>query len=252
MESKNNIMPNENPDDPNKEEALDIEGDELDKALDDILDDKKEEDDNDEGKETKTKEGDFYKKVVNREFTSEEEYDKFVLETYNTNSRFAGEIKKLGGDPKGTTEVKKEEIKEEKIEVKKEEKKEKTAEELYYQNESVKFKKQFSEANDYSDDIEFLVRKKRADINGEPSYALALAKALISDGKKPSQRLINRIKLERGDDAEQPVTSAKKIMKSGSANRAPVSPGQETYSSDELGDASDFANQVALGKIQTL
>lgn len=253
-------MSGEKNENPNEELEFD---DNANDDLDEILDEKNEkeeeknEDDEEESEEEKNKNKEeknevnkFFKKVGNREFTSEKDYDKFVQDTYNTNSRFAGEIKKLGGNPKQLSKALDNAEKKTEVDNKAEDKKEDLSdEERYYRIEAVRFNKQFSEAKEYKDEMQVFIRKGRANINGEPSYALALAKALRADGKQIPQRLITRIKAERGDDddSKDNRTISKKVMKSGGSNSNSGAAGQETYTDDDVESLSDFGNKIASG-----
>ncbi|MFA5151864.1 MAG: hypothetical protein WC554_04805 [Clostridia bacterium] len=263
-------MPGGKNENPNEEDSLEFDDtenyDDLDAVLNDDKDgeeedeeknkdNKKEEDDSSEKNKDKNKKDEendnkFFKKVGNREFTSEEEYDRFVLNTYNTNSQFAGEIKKLGGDPR---KLSKEQIKDNNDDNKndKEEKKVLSDEENYYRIESIRFTKQFPIAKEYKEEMQILIRKGRANIGDEPSFALALAKSLRADGKPIPSKLISKIRSEKGTDEEESNsrTASKKVMKSGGSNSN--SHGQESYSQEEKDSLSEFGDKIATGSISS-
>jgi len=223
--------------------------------LNDLFDDEKEDEDKDKDKDKKNGDDDdkksttFSKKVGNREFTSEKDYDDFVLKMYGTNGNLAGEVRRLGGDPKaiskGLDKINPDEKKEDKPNVTVH----KTAEESYYEIEAIKFSKQFPDAKEYADEMQIAIKKGKANINGEPSYALALARALRADGKEIPQKLITRIKAEKGDDESDSKTASKKIMKAGSRAGNAQSE-QRSYSRDDVQSASDFGNKIASGKLK--
>jgi hypothetical protein len=257
---------NDNPSD-NKEEVDNTENyDELDQILDDDKGDGGEKggDGSSEKNEDKNKKGEgeetqpFNKKVGNREFTSEEDYDAFVLRVNNINSSLSGEVKKLGGDPtkivKNVEAGKVEDEKESKEKTDKNEAPEKKApkqptdEEIYYRTEKIRFTKQFSEAKEYAEEMALSLRTGKANINGEPSFALALARSLRADNKPIPEKLLQRIRDEKGEDTEKPA--AKKVMRSGGSNSAaPQSGEQHTYNDDEAAEVSDFGDKVALGQV---
>lgn len=246
---------------------------ELDKVLNDDEDGKKEEKeekesseenkDKDKDKEKegeKEKEGDepdkFIKKVGNREFTSEEDYDKFVLKINGINSNLSGEVKRLGGDPtkivKGEAagDVDKKEDKE-KTDKKDsaDDKKEKplTDEQQYYRVEKVRFMKVFPKAKEYAKEMALSLSSGKANINDEPSFALALARSLRADNEPIPEKLMRIIKTEKGEDPAKPA--AKKVMRSGGSNSASAQSGQETYNEEDKEDLSNFADDVALGNV---
>lgn len=264
-------MSGEKNDNPNEEkDPLEVDDTNDYDDLDDILND--DEDDKGKGAKSDTKDEDgsseknknenkkdgendnkFYKKVGNREFSSSEDYDKFVLEQYHTNSRFAGEIKKLGGDPKTISKALDDvDDGDGKEKQNNQEKKELSDEERYYRIEAIRFTKQFPTANDYKDEMQVFIRKGKANINGEPSYALALAKSLRADGQAIPQRLLDRIRVEKGgdDEARGSRSASKRVMKSGGSN-SNSAPSQETYSDDDMGNLSDFGNKIASGSIRS-
>lgn len=239
-------------------EDKEVDEEEKDKKIDkdkkDLAD--KDKDDDDKGDDGEGDDDDkdkkFYKKVGTREFDSEEEYDKHVNELTGTNSNFAGEIKRLGGDPKNLGKEKKEEDKDKDKdkEIETETKKKKTSEEIYYDVEGIRFHKQFPEAKDYKEEMAVLLRKGKANIEGEPNFAIALAKSLRADGKEIPEKLLSRIRSERGIEEKESRTASKKIMRSGGSQSAPSAPSQESYTDEDKDDLSDFANKSALDQIR--
>ena len=243
----------------NEPENNDANYDELDDILNDdkenIVDDKDKKDDSekDDEKSDKNKDKDeeesnkFFKKIGTHEFSNEKDFDEFVSKTYHTNSQLAGEVKKLGGNPKKPSGE------EQKIENKKKDeqevKKEKTPEESYYEIENIRFMKRFPDAKEYRDEMTASIKNGRASINEEPSYALAFAKALRGDGKSIPDNLLKIIKMEKGEDINNESQSVtKKIMRSGGQRTNIVNePEQESYSKDDLEEVSDFGDKVALG-----
>jgi len=231
-----------------------IADDDFSDLFDDDKDDKDENKDKDKDEKKEDDGGDkpatFSKKVGNREFTSEKDYDEFVLKMYGQNGNLAGEVKRLGGDPKaiskGLDKINSDEKKDDKPNTAVH----KTPEETYYEIEAVKFSKQFPDAKEYADEMQIAIKKGKANINGEPSYALALARALRADGKEIPQRLITRIKAEKGEDESSSKSASKKIMKSGGRSSNSGSE-QNTYSREDLNSSSDFANSLATGRIKT-
>ena len=255
-----------------KEEVDNTENyDELDKVLNDDEDgekDKEKEKESSEKNKDKEKEGEkegkkegdkpdkFIKKVGNREFASEEDYDKFVLTINGINSNLSGEVKRLGGDPtkivKGAAakDVDKKEDKEKpdkKDSVDGKEKKPLTDEQQYYRVEKVRFMKAFPEAKEYADEMALSLSSGKANINDEPSFAVALARSLRADNKPIPEKLMQIIKSEKGEDPAKPA--AKRVMRSGGSNSAAAQSGQETYNEEDKEDLSDFADNVALGNI---
>jgi len=241
--------PNEDVDE--KDDDL-LDGDTKDKdVLDDILDDdkddkkdtedKKDTDEDIDENKNKDEKKVFYKKIGNHEFNSSDDYDEFVTKTYSQNSSLAGEIKKLGGNPKDAISALDDEKKEVKEDEKKEVKEPDSPEKIYYKVQLVGFKKEFPETKEYAEIMATFIRAKKADINGEPSFALALGKSLRADGKELPEKLRTRIKSERGIEDSEPQSVKKKIMKSG-GNRA--MPSQETYDDDAHDDLNDFANTL--------
>ena len=254
-------MPNEdinNTGNENEPENNDSNYDELDDLLNDEerSDDKDKKDDSekddekskdeDKDKDKKDELNKFFKKIGSHTFDNEKDYDEFVNKTYNTNSQLAGEVKKLGGDPKKPGEVKKEEDKKkDDAEVKKE----KTQEEIYYEMEHFRFMKKFPDAKDYQEEMKAYIKNGRANIKDEPSYALAYARALRGDGKVISDNIIRIIKIEKGEDPNSESKSvAKKIMRSGGRSAIGSNePTQESYSKEDLEEVSNFGDKVALG-----
>ena len=254
-------MPNEdinNTGNENESENNDSNYDEL----DDLLNDEERSDDKEKKDESKTddeksnedenkdKEEDesnkFFKKIGSHIFDNEKDYDDFVAKTYNTNSQLAGEVKKLGGNPKKPGEEKEDDKgKKDDAEVKKE----KTPEESYYEIENIRFMKKFPAAKEYKEEMKASIKNGRANINDEPSYALAFAKALRGDGKIISDNLLRIIKIEKGEDPNSESQSvAKKIMRSGGRSVIGSNePTQESYSKEDLEEVSNFGDKIALG-----
>lgn len=268
-------MSGEKNDNPNEEkDPLEVDDTNNYDELDDILDDdkggekdkgNKGEGDDDKGSSDKNKnenkedDGEksnkFLKKVGNHEFHSEKDYDEFVQSQYNTNSRFAGEIKKLGGDPKALSKALNnagDKDTDDKTKTDKTDKEELTDEDRYYRVEAVRFTKQFPVSKEYKEEMGIFIRKGKANINGEPSYAAALFRALRADGKPIPQKLIDRINSEKGDDEQKSSRSAsKRVMKSGGSNSNTGASGQDTYSDDDVEELSDFGNKIATGSIRS-
>jgi len=196
----------------------------------------------------------FNKKIGSKEYTSEEEYDAAVNEMNTRNSNMAANLGKHGIDPKTgeKKEVNDDDKKDDKDDDKKKEtEKADTPEESYYKIEAVRFSKKFPDSNGYKDEMRVFIKNGRANINGEPSYAVAYAKALRADGKPIPDNIIRIIAMEKGEDVDSNSKSySKKVIRSGggSGNQAPSD--QDTYQSQEqLDDVSDFGNRSALGKI---
>jgi len=215
--------------------------------LDDILnseDEKKEEAKKDEIKEeADEKNGDqFYKKVGNREFSSEEDYDSWVQKVYGENSNLVGAVKKLGKDPKKVLkgDFTDEQVEQKKEEVKEPEKKDLSDEEQYYRVEKIRFEKKYPVAKEYKEEMGIFIRKGKANINDEPSYALALAKSLRADGEKIPEKLLSQIKTEKGEDTT--VSATKKVMKAGGSSN--TTRGKEVYNKENLDNISSFANSL--------
>jgi len=144
--------------------------------------------------------------------------------------------KVLKGDFSDDEVEKKEEIKEDK----KEDKKDVSDEEYFYRVEKVRFEKQYPVAKEYKEEMSVFLRKGKANVNGEPSYSLALAKSLRADGEKIPESLLNKIKIEKGEDSE--VSATKKVMKAGGSSNA--ARGKEVYDRSQLDSISDFADSM--------
>ncbi len=252
-------------DDTSKEDKTleEIENNDTDDELDEILNDDKDkkekvddEDDDDKSgdKNKKSKEkiedGEkkvFNKKVGNHVAHSQEEYDELVTKIYNDNSRLANKVKELGGDPKEVS--KKDESKVEEKDKTETTDKKKTPEQIYYEVEEVGFRKKFSIASEYKEEMALKIRKGKADINGEPSFALALAKCLKSDGVAYPAGLISLIRKQSGQEGDGSSSAAtKKVMKSGGVANA-TGESQETFSKDERQEMSDYGDKMGAGLI---
>ncbi len=261
-------------DNPSKDKKDLLESDDTNKdELDGVLgDDKKDEKDNKKDDPSDKKvEGDdkekpdnFLKKVGTREFTSEEDYDKFVADQYQSNSRMAGEIKKLGGDPKEKSEPKEEDDtgddkdnpKDKKLsDADKAKLEENESQRSYYRHEGIKFSKEFPIAKDYKEEMNLAIKKNKANVggksDGEPSFAVALYKSLKADGKEIPEKLTSRIKSEMGKygDVESSRSAQKKVMRSGGrgGNTEPEQSDSPYQSQEEFDDFKDFTNKLASG-----
>lgn len=212
---------------------------------DDDNKDKDKDDDKDKNKDKKEESNKFFKKVGTFSFDNEEEYDKFVAKTYHTNSELSGEVKKLGGNPKNLGKVKDVETEEKKSDT--EEKKVKSPEETYYEIENIRFMKKFPDAKEYKEEMKAYIKSGRANINEEPSYSLAFARALRGDGKSIPDNLLRIIKTEKGEDPDESQSATKKIMRSGSRS-GNATESKSFNSQEELDEISEFGDKVALGK----
>lgn len=221
----------------------DILENEDDKELDEILNGKIEE-------ETKTENKNDEKtyKLGTQVFATFEEFNTAVQDMHSRNSKMASKIGELGYDPKTLTPRQKKEVEKavEKEEEKKVESEKEFGEKDFYKFEAIRFQKSFPDSREYSEEISVLVKKDNCKINGEPSYALAFARALVANGQQIPDRLANVVRSERGDSSEsskESVKNQKKIMKSGGTSS--VDTGQDTFKSEEdLASVSDFAKML--------
>lgn len=206
-----------------------------DDSVDDVVGKEKEGSGEEEGKKNAS---DFYKKIGNHEFTSEEDYDKFVKKNYGEVSRLFGEKKKLeqqvqqlqGNSQQGQEEENPEDQGNKKLD-------QPDDETLYWRFKTQEFYKENPTARDYKDLMGTILRSGRANIGGEPDLDLAFAKALRSDGQKVPDSLANRLRTKTGkDDGSEEVK--KRVMKSGGGSE-----GEE----DSIKSLSEFADKTLLG-----
>lgn len=243
-----NINTDEKSEDSNSYDELDdILNDKEDVNEDEKKDDSKddEEKSEDENKNKEDESNKFFKKIGTHSFDNEKDYDEFVSRTYHTNSELSGEVKKLGGDPKNLGKVKDVETEEKKSDT--EEKKAKSPEETYYEIENIRFMKKFPDAREYKEEMKAYIKSGRANINEEPSYSLAFARALRGDGKSIPDNLLRIIKTEKGEDPDESQSATKKIMRSGSRS-GNATESKSFNSQEELDEISEFGDKVALGK----
>jgi hypothetical protein len=221
----------------------DILENESDKELDEILNGKTEE----EKIETENKNEEKTYKLGTQTFKTFEEFNDAVQDMHGRNAKMASKIGELGYDPKTLTPKQKKEVekaieKEEKAEVKKE-----FDESDYYKFKAFDFQKSFPESKEYKEEISILVKKENCKVNGEPSYALAFARALLANGENIPPKLASLIRAERGGTSEEGkkefVKTQKKIMSSGGTSSGMVD--QQSYQSqEEIDSIGDFAKTL--------
>ncbi len=242
-----NINTDEKSEDNNSYDELDdILNDKEDGNEDEKKDDSKDDEEKSEDENKKEDESNkFFKKIGTHSFDNEKDYDEFVSKTYHTNSELSGEVKKLGGDPKNLGKEIEKPTEEKKVDT--EEKKAKSPEETYYEIENIRFMKKFPDAKEYKEEMKAYIKSGRANINEEPSYSLAFARALRGDGKPIPDNLLRIIKTEKGEDPDESQSATKKIMRSGSRSGNAIEL-KSFNSQEELDEISEFGDKVALGK----
>lgn len=196
---------------------------------------------NDSDQESGNKTG-FYKKIGNHEFTSEEEYDKFVQKNYGEVSRLMGENKKLRQQVEGSSDnsqnVQGEGSQDDQGDDKSQSD-QSDDEALYWKVKTREFYKENPAAESYKDLMGTILQSGRANINGEPDLDLAFAKALRADGQKVPENLTSKLKAKLGREEGGGEEVKKRAMKSGG--------GSEGASSDDpLAGISGFADQALL------
>lgn len=175
---------------------------------------------NDDGK-------DYFKKVGNDVFKTEEEYDSWASKNFGELKRINGEMKKLQDriDTKNLTpEVRKET--------------EQDVEALRMKMRAIDFFEDNPDALGYKEEMAAFLRVGKAnDEKGRPSLKIAYSKALRADGKD-------------GDKASQEDNkeNIKKIMQSGSGDSGRMSD-SPYQSSDDIKAIDDFANSALSGRL---
>lgn len=231
-------------------ENKDVLDNEDDKELDELLNGEKPEEKDDKEPENKKEEKQTYK-LGTQEFDTFEEFNKAVQDMHSRNAKMASKIGELGYDPKTLTPKQKEEVKKA---VEKDEKEEKKVEKKefdesdYYKFESMRFQRKFPESKNYKDEMSILIKKDNCKINGEPSYALAFARALAANGEEIPEKLKGMIRAERGESSESdkaPVKPQKKIMRSGGqSSQAQSGDYQETYDEESFENLQSFTKNL--------
>lgn len=266
-----NFMPGE---DNSTDDKSDVEETKNHDALDDVLNDSADDKDKDKDKDgadnddkNKNKKDDgaddkdadkpFNKKIGTQEFKSEEAYDEAIASMQSRNQSMAEHLGKHGIDPK-TGEKKEVNDEDDKDENKEDDKKpdekkdEDTEEKQYYRFKGMEFQKEFPDSKNYTEEMQVLLKRGKVNLgdNNEPSFALAYAKSLRADGKDIPDKIMRIIQIQKGENPDDESRSAqKKIMRSGAGGDSGNTSGQDTFQSkEELDEASDFANKVALGK----
>jgi len=205
-----------------KKSGSDAELESILNALDNSADDDKksapEKTGGDQGDDKK----DYFKKVGNDVFKTEEEYDAWATKNFGEAKRLSGEIKIL--EDKLKSNIAPQEKKQTELDI--------TS--LRWQIKAEDFFEKYPVANNYREEMAAFLRAGKAnDENGRPSFKIALAKSLRADGKDLSSE----------ENAPDNKDNIKKIMQSGGGNSGRMSEGSYN-SNDELKDNQDFANKA--------
>lgn len=192
--------------------------DELDSILDALSEDK-----SDEKSDSDSSSKDYFKKVGNHTFKSEEEYDTWAQKNYGEVSRLSGEMKKLQ-EKLTTSSVTPEARKETEQDI----------DALRMKIRAIDFFEDNADAVNYKEEMAAFIRAGKAnDSNGRPSLKIAYEKALLADGKE--------VVKEREADI-------KKVMQAGGGDSGRLS-GASYESKDDIGANDSFADSILTGRI---
>lgn len=175
--------------------------------------------------EVDTQKKDYFKKVGNHTFKTEQEYDSWAQKNYGELSRLSGEMKKLEDKLKSNVPV----------EVKKET--EQDIDSLRMRIKAIDFFEDNPDALGYKEEMAaFLRAGKASDDKGRPSLEIAYKKALKADGKDV---------IEKEEDNKENI---KKLMQAGGGDSGRLSEGSYK-SNNDLKSIDDFANAALSGRI---
>ena len=174
--------------------------------------------------ETKEEKKDYFKKIGNHIFKTEQEYDSWAQKNYGEVSRLSGENKRLEEKVKSgfSQETK--------------EKTEQDVESLRMKFKAIDFFDDNPDAYAYKEEMAAFLRSGKAnDEKGRPSLEIAYKKALRADGKDV---------VEKDDNKD----NIKKIMQVGGGDSG-RSYGEPYRSNDDIKAIDDFANSALSGRI---
>ncbi len=167
---------------------------------------------------------DYFKKVGNHIFKSEEEYDSWAQKNYGEVSRLSGEMKKL--QDKLTSKDVSPEVKKET---------EQDIDALRMRIKAIDFFEDNPEALNYKEEMAAFLRTGKAnDEKGRPSLEIAYKKALKAEGKDV-------------EESRESAEAVKKVMQAGGGESGRLSD-NPYQSSDDLKSIDSFADSALAGK----